>query len=42
MDTGGELKGGGYQREEIHREPALAMAKHFAIKVEGLSTEPAA
>jgi hypothetical protein len=30
----GEL--GGYQREAIHREPALAMAAHFAF-CEGLS-----
>jgi hypothetical protein len=36
----GEL--GGYQREEIHRGAAQAMAEHFAIKVEGLSSEPAA
>ncbi len=28
---------GGYQREEIHRGAAQAMAAHFAIKCEGLS-----
>ncbi len=31
-------RAGGYQREEIHREPALAIAAHFALTCEGLST----